>query len=79
LQAPVNCGADAVEHMSINPTTAESQGITAATNAHIAMLNFGFGTYDTIWLDIEPYSYTNSSCKAAVNAYVDGWDSYLNG
>ena len=41
------------------------------------MAAYGFATYDTVWLDIEAYSYTNSTCKAAVNAFVDGWDSVL--
>lgn len=41
------------------------------------MTTYGFGSGGTVWLDIEAYSYTSSTCKAAVDAYVNGWDSIL--
>jgi len=61
--------------MSINATTALDQGIASGEAALAAMLAAGFGSEDTVWLDIEGYDYTGSGCKTAVNAYVNGWDS----
>src|SRR5258708_24589869 len=75
LQAP--CTGNA-KRMSSNTTTAKNQGITSAHNAQAAMATFGFATYDDVWLDMEMFDESNSSCKAAVHAYIDGWDSVLN-
>jgi hypothetical protein len=84
LQAPPGC-VGAHEHMSDIPSTAYAQGQTSARNAQAAMSAFGFATNDTVWLDIEGYSYTGNSnpggrsCQAAVNQYITGWDSILGG
>jgi hypothetical protein len=64
--------------MSSNATTARGQGVTSAHNAQAAMTRFGFTSTDNVWLDIEPFTETNASCRAAVHAYIDGWDSVLN-
>jgi len=77
LQAPTGCGGSFSHRMSINTSTARSQGVTSANNAQAAMLAAGFSSSDQVWLDIEGYSYTTSGCKAAVNAYVDGWSATL--
>ena len=76
LQAPSGCISASV-HMSSSTTTARSQGVQAANNAKAAMATYGFSSGDTVWLDIEAYTTSNSTCKAAVNAFVDGWDSVL--
>ena len=76
LQAP--CTGNS-KRMSSNATTAKNQGIAAAHSAQTAMSTFGFSTLDDVWLDMEIFDETNSSCKAAVHAYIDGWDSVLNG
>lgn len=82
LQAPTGCGPivngtrrDFSQRMSINTTTAFNQGVTSANNARSAMTAAGFSPYDLVWLDIEGYDRTQSSCRAAVNAYVNGWSS----
>jgi hypothetical protein len=63
--------------MSMNTTTAHAQGVQSAQGAAAAMLASVFDEYDQIWLDIEAYDTSNASCKAAVNAYVDGWSEEL--
>jgi Rv2525c-like, glycoside hydrolase-like domain len=80
LQAPTGCGPvingtrhDYAERMSSNTTTAHNQGVTSGNSAMAAMTADGFGIADSVWLDIEAYDYSKTGCKAAVNAYVDGW------
>ena len=82
LQAPTGCGPIVngkritfAARMSINTTTAFNQGVTAGNNALAAMANAGFASYDNVWLDIEGYDRTQTSCKAAVNSYVNGYSS----
>lgn len=75
LQAP--CSGQA-KLMSSNTTTAHSQGVTSANNAKATASAEGFASFDNLWLDIEPFDESNSSCRAAVHAYVEGWDSVLN-
>jgi hypothetical protein len=79
LQSPSGCGGSYSHRMSINTTTAYSQGQTSALKALAAMQSAGFASYDQVWLDIEAYSYGTTGCKAAVNSYVNGWDSLLGG
>ena len=74
LQAPCTTNG---ARMSWNTSTAYNQGVTSAQNAQAAMNRFGFASYDDVWLDIEGYDSPNSSCRAAVLAYVDGWDAVL--
>lgn len=76
LQAPSGCTGNTV-HMSSDATTARSQGVQSAKSAQAAMSSYGFGSGDTVWLDMEAYDTSNSMCKTAVNAFVDGWDSVL--
>jgi hypothetical protein len=52
--------------------------VTAGNNAKTKMASLGFGSLDDVWLHIESYDESNSSCKAAAHAYIDGWDSVLN-
>lgn len=82
LQAPTGCGPvingvryDFAARMSISTSTAYSQGVTSASNARSAMTAAGFSTFDLVWLDIEAYDTTQAACKAAVDAYVNGWSA----
>lgn len=75
LQAP--CSGQA-KLMSSNTTTARSQGVTSAHNAQAAASADGFASFDNIWLDIEQFDESNSSCRAAAHAYIQGWGSVLN-
>lgn len=75
LQPPCSTAA---KKMSSNATTARSQGVAAGNSAASAAVTFGFASFDNLWLDIEQFDESNSSCKAAVHSYVDGWDSVLN-
>lgn len=76
LQPPCTGNHDLI---STNVTTAQSQGVTSAHNAQSAMSTYGFTYYDDVWLDIEHFTESNTSCKADVHAYIQGWDSILSG
>lgn len=82
LQAPTGCGPiingvrhDFAARMSASTTTAFNQGVTSANNALAAMTSAGFLSSDNVWLDVEAYDRTQTACKNAVNAYVNGWSS----
>lgn len=82
LQAPSGCGPvingtrhDFAARMSINTTTAYNEGVSSANAALSAMSGAGFGSADTVWLDIEGYDRTQQACRNAVNAYVNGWSA----
>jgi hypothetical protein len=75
LQAPCS---SAAKKMSSNTTTARSQGVSAANAAKSTAAADGFTLSDVLWLDMEKFDESNASCKAAVHAYIDGWDSVLN-
>ena len=73
-QAP--CGTRTPK-MSSNPSTARSQGTTAANSAATAAQNLGIGAASTIYNDIEQYP-SNASCKAAVLSFLSGWVQQLH-
>lgn len=73
-QAP--CGTRTPK-MSSNPTTARSQGSTAANSAGDAAQALGIGAGSTIYNDIEQYP-TNTSCRAAVLSFLSGWTEGLH-
>lgn len=66
-------------YISLNTTTAYTQGWNEAAAALAAAGSSGLGmdlTGMPIAVDIEGYV-ANSGCRAAAQAYVDGWDAYL--
>lgn len=64
--------------MSYDTATARSQGINQASSAHSAAVNLGFAAGTIIYYDIEAYDTSNTSCKAAVKAFLGGWDYQLH-
>ncbi len=82
LQAPTSCGPvingvrhDFAARMSSSTTTAYNEGVASANAALAAMGAAGFGSADTVWLDIEGYDRTQQACANAVDAYVNGWSA----
>ncbi|MDI1461181.1 DUF1906 domain-containing protein [Catellatospora sp. KI3] len=73
-QAP--CGTRAPK-MSADPTTARSQGRTAANSSTTAAKALGIGAGSTIFNDMEAYP-TSASCKAAVLSFLSGWTERLH-
>ena len=73
-QAP--CGTRTPK-MSADPTTARSQGVSAANSAANAAQALGIGTASTIYNDIEQYP-SNASCRAAVLSFLSGWTEQLH-
>ncbi|WLS44723.1 DUF1906 domain-containing protein [Micromonospora profundi] len=73
-QAP--CGTRAPK-MSADPTTARSQGVSAANRAANAAQALGIGSASTIYNDIEQYP-SNTSCRAAVLSFLSGWVEQLH-
>ncbi|MCF0091300.1 glycoside hydrolase domain-containing protein [Micromonospora sp. MH99] len=73
-QAP--CGTRAPK-MSADPTTARSQGVSAANRSANAAQALGIGSASTIYNDIEQYP-TTASCRAAVLSFLSGWTEQLH-
>ncbi|NJC12878.1 hypothetical protein F4558_002704 [Micromonospora profundi] len=73
-QAP--CGTRAPK-MSADPTTARSQGVSAANRSANAAQALGIGSASTIYNDIEQYP-SNASCRAAVLSFLSGWVEQLH-
>nr|WP_236646807.1 glycoside hydrolase domain-containing protein [Micromonospora acroterricola] len=73
-QAP--CGTRTPK-MSADPTTARSQGVSAANSAANAAQALGIGSASTIYNDIEQYP-SNTSCRAAVLSFLSGWVEQLH-
>jgi hypothetical protein len=71
LQAP--CSTLNVQKMSSDPTTAYNQGQTAANNVVGAASDLGFTGINVYYFDMEDYDTTNTTCRNAVNAFIDGW------
>lgn len=57
----------------INPGTAYSQGESDGAAAITSAENAGFGPPNIIYLDLEGYDSTNSTCTSAANAYISGF------
>ncbi|WP_027346761.1 glycoside hydrolase domain-containing protein [Hamadaea tsunoensis] len=73
-QAP--CGTRTPK-MSSDPTTARSQGVSAATSTANAATALGIGAGSTIYNDIEGYPST-AACKAAVLSFLSGYTEQLH-
>jgi hypothetical protein len=76
LQAP--CSGNAAK-MSSNSTTAYNQGVTAADNAATAYFARGFQVVGALYLDMEAFSPADSTCRAAVKSFINGWVYQLTG
>jgi hypothetical protein len=63
--------------MSSNTTTAYNQGYAEAQSANGAVWGLGMGGGIPIVVDIEAFNTSNSTCLAAVKAYVRGWSAFL--
>lgn len=74
LQAP--CSSNTYR-MSSTPSTAYSQGRTAGSAAHTKAHALGASGRAVIYLDMEYYSISNTSCNTAVVNYLKGWHDYL--
>ncbi|GAB3960179.1 hypothetical protein GCM10027614_81360 [Micromonospora vulcania] len=73
-QAP--CGTRTPK-MSADPSTARSQGVSAANSAASAAQALGIGSASTIYNDIEQYP-SSASCRAAVLSFLSGWVEQLH-
>ncbi|HEX5465963.1 MAG TPA: glycoside hydrolase domain-containing protein [Candidatus Limnocylindrales bacterium] len=62
--------------ISLNTTTAYSQGKSEADSANTAAASFGYGTFDIIYYDLEATG-DSSACIAAAKAFVNGWEYEL--
>jgi multisubunit Na+/H+ antiporter MnhG subunit len=65
--------------ISLNTTTAASQGASAATDAIAKMTSLGIPSSRPIYFDMENYDTTNAGCVASVKAFTDAWTSTLQG
>ena len=67
--------------MSSNVTTAYNQGVAEADAASAAAQNLGLtnadGSGTVIYFDLEAYDTTNATCRAAANAFINGWTFQL--
>jgi photosystem II stability/assembly factor-like uncharacterized protein len=67
--------------MSSDVTTAYQQGVTQANLAMERLAELGLTgppkTGSVVYYDIEPYG-TDTNCRAAVNAFMNGWVSQLH-
>ena len=77
LQAPCVSQAS-LKKLSTNVTTASNQGIAAAKDAASEAVALGLPSGSPIYFDMEGYSTTNSSCTAAVQSFVGGWNDELH-
>ena len=68
--------------MSSDPTTAYNQGVSQANLAADKLAALGLTypdkTGSVVYYDIEAYGNTNSACRSAVNAFMNGWVSQLH-
>jgi uncharacterized protein YraI len=70
LQAP--CGGKPTDQ-KITPSVAASQGRAAADDAVAKAKALGMTGGSALYNDLEPYTATNASCRAAVLQYLSGW------
>lgn len=73
-QAP--CSSYATK-ISTNLATADKQGRDEANAAATAAAALGFTTGTVIYYDIEAYDTSNSTCRNAVNTFLNAWDVQL--
>lgn len=76
LGAPCNI-APYSSYISLNTTTAYNQGVSEANSANSAAVAAGLPLGTPIFYDMEAY-YANSGCRAAAQAFINGWDYQLN-
>jgi hypothetical protein len=80
-QMPTSCGnAYFPVQISLNTSTAFSEGVVAANNAAAAAEADGFSAYNVIYYDLEGDGWDTGSatCVDAAEAFVDGWDYQLD-
>ncbi|MGH1561332.1 glycoside hydrolase domain-containing protein [Mumia sp. DW29H23] len=75
MQAP--CYGGNKQKMSTNPTTARAQGVAAANESVTAAKTLGIGSGRVLYLDIEWYAISNTTCNSAVVSFIDGWGSRI--
>lgn len=71
-QLPSSCGGNSPYSISLNTSTAYTQGRQQADAAASAAHSANLPTNGLIYMDLEGYL-TNSGCEAAANQYVTGW------
>lgn len=76
LQAPC-AKTPGYKPFSSDPATAQSQGSSDADLAANSMASLGLSN-TIVYLDIENYDTTNTSCRAAVRAFLTGWVTELH-
>jgi uncharacterized protein YraI len=75
LQAP--CGGKPTDQ-KITPPAAASQGTAAAGDAVAKAKALGMTGGSALYNDMEPYTATDASCRAAVLRYLSGWTKELH-
>jgi hypothetical protein len=76
-QMPSSCtGLSFNNTISLNTSTAYSQGIAEANAAETAAQAFQYGTLDVIFYDLEAVG-TSSTCIAASKSFINGWSYQL--
>jgi hypothetical protein len=73
------CQNNGSANMSYNTSTAYNQGVGDANAAMSAANSLNWPPGSIIYEDMEYFNPYDSSCAAAVNAYINGWDTQLNG
>lgn len=76
LGSPCNIGTYS-SYISLNTTTAYNQGVAQANSANSAAVAAGLPGGTRIYYDMEAY-YANSGCRAASQAFINGWDYQIN-
>lgn len=70
-----------IHRMSIDPTLAYNQGVAEAISAAAAAQGLGLteadGSGTVIYYDLEAYPVEDPDCRAAANAFIDGWTHQL--
>ena len=62
----------------INPAQAAAEGQSEAASAVSTAAGFGYGAGTPVYYDMEGYDSTNTACKAAVLAFLNGWTQGLH-
>lgn len=68
-------------HFSNDTSTAYSQGVSSADAARDAANNLGFNStpqYNVIYFDLEAFNTSDSTCLAAAESFISGWDTELD-
>jgi Domain of unknown function (DUF1906) len=78
-QMPEACGqAFFPDTISLNTSTAYSQGVQQANDAKRAAEAEGYGGLDAIWYDLESYGVSGGGCIQAAEAFMRGWDHQMD-